>query len=68
MSPATKPATTPSFQNQVEEAIQAALVAPLEPADRIKVLAVAVRYLAVKAKLVTGEHGSAFDDDDDDDL
>lgn len=57
---------TLSFQAQVEAAIQAALVSDLEPADRMKLLGVAVRYLAVKSKLVTGEHGSAFDLEDED--
>lgn len=65
MSPsAASPPET--FQQQVEHALVDALSMNLEPADRLKALAVAVRYLAVKNKLVTGLHGSAFDDDDDD--
>lgn len=55
------------FQAQVEDALVRALAdGDMEPSDRIKVLAVAVRFLAVKSKLVTGEHGSAYLDDDDD--
>ncbi len=62
---ATKaPAPVETFQAQVERALVQALSMALEPADRIKALAVAVRYLAVKNKLVTGVHGSAYDDDD----
>ncbi len=56
-----------SFSARIEEAIVQALGESLEPADRMKLLAVAVRFLAVKAKIVTGEHGSAFLEDEEDD-
>lgn len=59
-----KPAT---FEDAVEEALKDMLTKDLEPADRIKALAVSVRWAAVKARLVTREHGSGFDDPDLDD-
>ncbi len=62
----------PSTAQRFEEAVEAALtlelnaIASMEPTEKIKLLAVATRYVAIKARLVTGEHGSGFGDDDDD--
>ena len=67
MAARVKATAEQSFSNRIEEAIVAALGEDLEPADRMKLLAVAVRFLAVKAKIVTGEHGSAYLEEDDDD-
>lgn len=58
----------PSFEEAVEAALIEMLGRELEPADRIKALAVSVRWAAVKARLVTREHGSGFDDPEIDDL
>ena len=56
-----------SFEQSVERALIVALegIAGLDPGDKIKLLAVASRYVAIRARLTTGEHGSGFDDADD---
>ena len=58
------PQTQRGFEVSVEEALTRELkhIANMEPAERIKLLAVATRYVAIKARLVTGEHGSGFDE------
>lgn len=56
-----------SFTDTVEDALMGMLKQDgLEPADRIKCLAVSVRWAAVKARLVLPEHGEGFLDDDSD--
>lgn len=63
----TKPQT---FESAVERALITALngISALEPTDKIKLLGVASRYVAIRARLTTAEHGSAFLDDPDEDL
>lgn len=58
-----------SFEKAVEEALIQALegIGHLEPTDKIKLLAVASRYVAIRARLVTDEHGSGFGPSLDDD-
>lgn len=53
-----------TFETAVEEALIEALegISGLEPSDKIKLLAVASRYVAIRARLTTEEHGSGFDD------
>ena len=60
--------TAQRFEDAVEEALTRELnaIASMEPTEKIKLLAVATRYVAIKARLVTGEHGSGFADLDDD--
>lgn len=59
-----------TFENAVEQALITALngIAALEPTDKIKLLAVASRYVAIRSRLQTEEHGSGFADLDNDDL
>jgi hypothetical protein len=61
----TPPQTQRGFEESVERALTLELksIANMEPAERIKLLAVATRYVAIKARLVTGEHGSGFEED-----
>ena len=56
-----------TFETAVERALIVALngIGELEPGDKIKLLAVASRYVAIRARLTTGEHGSGFEDADD---
>lgn len=67
-----KNGSAPTAAQRFEDAVEAALtreldgIARMEPTEKIKLLAVATRYVAIKARLVTGEHGSGFDDPDDD--
>lgn len=48
----------------VERAISSGLGNQMTTAERTALLAVAVRYLAVKNKLLNPEHGSGFEEDD----
>ena len=61
------PTAAQRFEESVEQALITALngIGLLEPGDKIKLLAVASRYVAIKARLVTSEHGSGFGDLDD---
>ena len=55
-----------TFEQSVERALIVALegIGGLEPADKIKLLAVASRYVAIRARLTTADHGSGFEDPD----
>jgi len=63
-----KKASEQRFEEAVESALITALngIAALEPTDKIKLLAVASRYVAIRARLTTSEHGVGFLEDDDD--
>lgn len=56
------------FDNGVERALKEALkwsaTTVEEREQRLKVLAISVKWCAVKAKLTTSEHGSGFEDED----
>lgn len=61
---------TSTFDSEVERALTAALAWGAETGEdrerRLKALAISVKWCAVKAKIVTAEHGSGFADDDED--
>lgn len=60
-------AVTEELRDTIDSALKALLKKPgLEDESRIKALAVAVRWEAVKNKLVLAEHGSGFGDLEDD--
>jgi hypothetical protein len=61
---AGRPPGPKSFEERIERAIAKMLQLELEPKDRIQLLAVAVRWAAVKGRIILPEHGSGFEDPD----
>lgn len=52
------------IEDTIEQAIGDTLKKELTAEERIKCLAVAVRWVAVKNKIVTGEQGAGFEESD----
>ena len=52
------------IEDAVEEAIASSLKKELTAEERIKLLAVAVRWVAVKNKIVMGDQGTGFEGDE----